>query len=255
MALAGGLAGALAPMAAAQDRDFLTGDETSQIKDAQDPNARIQLYAKFARRRIDLVKSLLSKDKQGRSIVIHDALDDYAQILDAIDAVIDDALVRKIDVKPSMMALSNYERDCLPLLKRIRDSHPNDLDRYDFVLKTAIDATVDGIESASADLDERAKDVQHKDAEERKAVEQMENSRAEAMPRKPAGKERRRTAATTGAQRKPPTLLRPGEKLGPTGVTGSTGPRRIKWRRPPGLRGGRLRLHYLGSGFTTSVRS
>jgi len=26
------------------------------------------------------------------------------------------------------------------------------------------------------------------------------------------------------SQRKPPTLLRPGEKIGPTGVTGSTGP-------------------------------
>ena len=155
--------------------------------------------------------------------MIHDALDDYAQILDAIDAVIDDALVRKIDVKPSMMALSNYERDCLPMLKRIRDSHPNDLDRYDFVLKTAIDATTDGIESASADLDERAKDVQHKADVERKAVEQMETPR---RTRCQAGatEEGRRQQQQQEQQRKPPTLLRPGEKLGPTGVTGSTGP-------------------------------
>jgi hypothetical protein len=223
LALAGGLAGAPTPLAAAQDRDFLTGDETAQIKDSQDPNARIQLYAKFARRRIDLVKSLLSKDKQGRSIVIHDALDDYAQILDAIDAVIDDALVRKIDVKPSMMALSNYERDCLPMLKRIRESHPNDLDRYDFVLKTAIDATMDGIETASADLDERAKDVQHKADVERKSVEQMENPAqkdAKQAQQKKDGEQQQQPEQ----QRKPPTLLRPGEKLGPTGVTGTTGP-------------------------------
>jgi hypothetical protein len=220
LALAG-LVGALAPTAAAQDRDFLTGDEASQIKEAQDPNARIQLYAKFARRRIDLIKSLISRDKQGRSIVIHDALDDYAQIIDAIDAVIDDALVRKVDVKPSMMALSNYERDCLPLLKRIRDSHPADLDRYDFVLKTAIDATVDGIESASADLDERAKDVQHKAAEEQKAVEQMENPADKAAKKQ---QEKKDGEPQQPSQRKPPTLLRPGEKIGPTGVTGSTGP-------------------------------
>ncbi len=32
------LAATLSPVAAAQDRDFLTGDETAQIKDAQDPN-------------------------------------------------------------------------------------------------------------------------------------------------------------------------------------------------------------------------
>jgi hypothetical protein len=215
------LAAWLAPAAVAQDRDFLTGDEAAQIKDAQDPNLRIQLYAKFARRRIDLIKSLLSRDKQGRSIVIHDALDDYAQIIDAIDAVIDDALVRKVDVKPSMMALSNYERDCLPLLKRIRDSHPNDLDRYDFVLKTAIDATVDGIDSASADLDERAKDVQHKADVERKAVEQMETP-ADKDAKKQQEKKDGEQQQPSG--RKPPTLLRPGEKMGPSGVTGNTGP-------------------------------
>jgi hypothetical protein len=221
LALAIGIAGAPAPLAAEQDRDFLTGDEAAQIKDAQDPNARLQLYAKFARRRIDLVKSLLSRDKQGRSIVIHDALDDYAQILDAVDAVIDDALVRKIDVKPSMIALSNYERDCLPLLKRIRESHPNDLDRYDFVLKTAIDATVDGIESASADMDERAKDVQHKADVERKAVEQMETPAGHDAKKQPENKDGEQQQPS---QRKPPTLLRPGEKIGPTGVTGTTGP-------------------------------
>ncbi len=204
----------------AQDRDFLSNDEAAQIKESQDPNVRIELYSKFARRRIDLVKSLLSRDKQGRSIIIHDALDDYAQILDAIDAVIDDALERKIDIKPSMNGLSNYERDALPLLKKIRDSQPKDLDRYAFVLKTAIDATTDGIEATSADLDERAKDVQHRAAEEKKAVEQMENPTGKKAQEKKDGE----PPAQQQEQRKPPTLLRPGEKMGPTGVTGNTGP-------------------------------
>ncbi len=204
----------------AQDRDFLSNDEAAQIKESQDPNVRIELYSKFARRRIDLVKSLLSRDKQGRSIIIHDALDDYAQILDAIDAVIDDALERKIDIKPSMNGLSNYERDALPLLKKIRDSQPKDLDRYAFVLKTAIDATTDGIEATSADLDERAKDVQHRAAEEKKAVEQMENPTGKKAQEKKDGEQ----PAQQQEQRKPPTLLRPGEKMGPTGVTGNTGP-------------------------------
>lgn len=204
--------------ALAQDRDFLSTDEAAQIKEAQDPNLRIQLYAKFARRRIDLIKSLIARDKQGRSIIIHDALDDYTQILDAIDAVIDDALVRKIDVKPSMIALSNYESESLPLLKRIRESRPKDLGAYDFVLKTAIDATQDGIESASADLDERAKDVQHRDSEEKKAVEQMQTPADKAQQQKNQEKQDQQQE-----QRKRPTLLRPGEKMGPTGVTGSTG--------------------------------
>ncbi len=218
-ALAAFAAGSLAVVnvASAQDRDFLSSDEAAQIKEMQDPNGRIELYAKFARRRIDLVKSLLSKDKQGRSIIIHDALDDYTQILDAIDAVVDDALERKIDVKAAMIPLGNYERDALPMLKRIRESQPKDLAAYDFVLKTAIDATQDSIESSSADLDERQKDLEHKAAEDKQKLEQMQT------PADKAQQQKNQQQQDQQQQRKPPTLLRPGEKMGPTGVTGSTG--------------------------------
>jgi hypothetical protein len=213
----------LAALLVAQERDFLSIDESEQIKDAQEPNQRMALYVKFAKRRIDLVKSLIAKDKANRSIVIHDALDDYAKIIDAIDDVTDDALQRKIDVKQGIDLIEGYERDLLPVLKKIHDSQPKDLDHYDFVLKTAIDTTSDSLQLAESDVGERAKDVQARAEKEQRTVDQN-RSPSEREAKQADDQKAAEQQQPVGPQRKPPTLLRPGETLGPMGATGATGP-------------------------------
>jgi hypothetical protein len=218
---------AFGALLAAQDRDFLSSDEAQQIKDAQEPNQRMVLYARFARRRVDLVKSLIAKDKPNRSVIIHDALDDYTKIIDALDDVADDALQRKIDIKASIALIQGYERDLLPALQKLHDSHPKDIDRYDFVLKTAIDTTSDSLDLAEADIGERAKDVQFRAAQEKKTLDEnrtpSERDAKQADEKKAAAADQQQQAAP---QRKPPTLLRPGETVGggPAGPTGPTGP-------------------------------
>lgn len=218
---------ACAALLAAQvrERDFLSTDEAEQIKDAQEPNQRMALYAKFARRRIDLVKSLIAKDKANRSVLIHDALDDYTKIIDALDDVADDALQRKVDIKPAVDLIQGYERDLLPILQKLRESHPKDIDRYDFVLKTAIDTTSDSLELAEADVGERAKDVEARAAQEKKTLDAnrspSEREAKQAEDKKAADEQQQQQPAP---QRKPPTLLRPGETLGTQGQTGPSGP-------------------------------
>ena len=107
-----------APLAAQQQRDFLTVDEGDQIREAQDPNERLALYVHFARQRLSQVDHWLAKEKPGRSVLIHDALDDYANIIDAIDTVADDALQRRVDIKVALKNVSVAESEMLQRLQK-----------------------------------------------------------------------------------------------------------------------------------------
>lgn len=194
--------------AAAQGRDFLTGDEIDQIREAQEPNARLTLYARFARQRIELVKSMLAKDKAGRSLMIHDALEDYAKIIDAIDDVADQALVRQSDLKAGLGSVERMEEDAMPVLRRVRDSNPKDLDRYEFVLQTAIETTQDSLDLAQEDTGKRARNAEAREEREKKAVQEAMTPKEKAEQRKADAK----SDAEQQKQRKAPTLMRPGEK-------------------------------------------
>jgi len=190
----------------AQQRDFLTPDEADQLREVQEPNARLALYSKWALLRLDEIEQMIASNKAGRAAFIHDLLEDYGHIIDSMDAVADDALRRKISIDAGVTALTASEKDMVTRLEKIRDAKPKDLARYEFALNDAIDTTQDSLELNQADLPGRAASVAAKEAKEKQ-------ERLATMTPAEAAEQKAEDKKAAPPKKKAPTLLRPGEKL------------------------------------------
>lgn len=206
---------ALTVAASAQEwlgaKDFLTQHEVGVIRETQEPNERIAAYLHFAALRIELVNQLLAKDEEGRGGKIHDNLEQYGSILEAIDAVIDDALLKDVDLDKAYIALLTDEAAFLKRLREIKDSDPGDLWRYEFVLEDGIEITADSLEMAHEDTGDRKRAILEGDDAERAAREASTSAERQEEVDKVKKAEEKKEAQF---ERKRPTLLKKGETLG-----------------------------------------
>jgi hypothetical protein len=189
-------------------RDFLTSDEIDHIRLVQEPNERLKLYVQYARVRVDELTQLAATEKAGRSALIHDLLEDYTKIIEAIDTVADDALTRKVALDQSMSVVSSAEKEMLAALRKIADSKPKDLPRYSFVLEDAIQTTEDSVELSEQDLGQRASAVADREKRDKATRDAMMTPEE---PKTPKADDKKAQAP----KRKVPTLRRPGETLPP----------------------------------------
>lgn len=188
-------------------RDFLTADEVDQLREVQAPDERLNLYTVFARQRVDLLGQLFAKEKTGRSLLIHDTLDQYTKIIEAIDTVVDDALARKrpVTVLPNV---AKMERDLLTKLQKFAEIQTADADRYRFSLDQAIESTKDSADTSEVDLTERTRSVEANEKRIEKEREAMSAPEKKDEKQQAAAEEKK-----SAAPKKKATLLKKGETL------------------------------------------
>ena len=192
-------------------RDFLTEHEADQIRMAQDPNVRLETYLHFATLRLALLDQLFESDEAGRGAKVHQNLDEFGRILEAIDMVIDDALLRDVDLEEGLILVREQESQFLTKLEKIRDVEPEDLWRYEFVLENAIEIANDSLELAGVDPRERKRELIDSDEAEKAAREATMSAtrREEVKDAKEAVEQ-----VEEEAESNRPSLLKPGETLG-----------------------------------------
>ncbi len=196
----------------AAQRDFLTNDEADQLRVAQEPDVRLPLYLRFAQQRVDLLEQLFAQKKTGRSGLIHDTLEQYTQIIEAIDTNIDDAIRRQKPIT-SMAAVAKAEKEMLETLEKFAQLQGPDVGRYKFALDQAIETTRDSAELSDQDLRERTRSVEQKEVDLRKEREAlMTPEQKEATEKDKAKIEAEKQGVAPG--KKKPSLYKPGEKPG-----------------------------------------
>ena len=130
------------------------------------------------------MNQFLSKDKPGRSALIHDTLEDYSHIIEAIDTVADDALKRKIAIDPGMKLVAGAEAEMLTTLQKMEDSSTKDMARYEFVLKNAIDTTSDSKDLSEEDLHTRAGELATQEKKEKQEKQALMGTKEKEKPKR-----------------------------------------------------------------------
>ena len=193
------------------NREFLTDYEIDVLREMQDIKPRLAAYSKFAALRLELVEQLLAKPEPGRAAKVHRSLSEYSSIIEAIDDVIDDALLRNRDVSKALGDVLSAEKRFASRLARIAADTQEDGWRYEFVLEDAIDITRDSAELLAEDLGARKGKLLIDEERQRKR-----NRESMAPKRRKEAEQASQQEAEEKAEResKRPSLLRPGEKLG-----------------------------------------
>jgi len=146
----------------AQQRDALTDVESDQLREvAQEPLKRFKLLIKFATERLDTVDRLKDEPKTAdRGKRLHDALDDFRQIIDELDDNIDDYTDKQADLRKPLTEIISAETSFEARMKAIKEwsedpKHTIDFKAYSFALQDAMESVSLSLGDAKKTLEEQ----------------------------------------------------------------------------------------------------
>ncbi len=146
----------------AQRRDALTDKETDDLREvAQEPLKRFKLLIKFATERLDTVERVKDEPKTpDRGKRIHDALEDFRQIIDELDDNIDDYSEKQTDLRKPLTEVVTAETSFDARMKAVKEwsedpKHTVDYKLYSFALQDALESVSLSLGDAKKTLDEQ----------------------------------------------------------------------------------------------------
>jgi hypothetical protein len=154
---------AVAPLAAQQKKDYLSGIEAAKIRDAETSSQRIKLFLAFAADRIKKLQYELSRPSADprRAERLNALLNAYAGCVDDAAELIELGLDKQEDIRAGIKEMQAKAKEFLPYLEGLSTSGP-DRASYQANLEDAIEATRDALHDADKAAKELAPPVRRK---------------------------------------------------------------------------------------------
>lgn len=148
-------------------REPLNDKEIDQLRDAaQVPEERIKLYIVFARERLVALEQMRADPKvTDRGQQTHDKLQNFLDVYDELNGNIDTFVERKADLRHPLKALIEADTEFQAKLRALRtsaDASPQEAQKYEFLLGSALDTIDDSLQDHQQLLAEQEAAAKHK---------------------------------------------------------------------------------------------
>jgi predicted nucleic acid-binding Zn-ribbon protein len=148
-------------------REPLNPVEIDKLRDAaQEPEARLKLYVQFARERLASLEQLRADSKApDRAQQTHDKLQNFLDVYDELNDNIDTFVDRKADLRKPLKMVIEADTEFQAKLRAVKsalNATPDEAQKYQFLLDSAVDAVDGGAQDHRRLLGEQEEEFKHK---------------------------------------------------------------------------------------------